>query len=88
MRKGPIHIPDDEPQGVTIITPVDDAPIDLPPKAVIDAGVAKFLELAKLNWPSQEGGFKLISFDMRNDRQLRVTLGLVFMAMREKEDGR
>jgi hypothetical protein len=48
---------------------------------VIDAGMLKFTELARLHWPASAGGFKLTSFDIRNDRQLRMTLGLVYMAM-------
>jgi hypothetical protein len=58
----------------------------LPPPAVIEAGLRKFLEMAALHWPHQQGGFKLTSFDIRNDRQLRMTLGLAYMAMKEEEN--
>lgn len=82
-RRGPIRIPDDhdlrdEPQTVR-----DDIPneVKLPDKRIIDAGMAKFLEMARLHWPNAEGGFKTVSFDIRNDRQLRMTLALAFMAM-------
>jgi hypothetical protein len=67
---------------------VDDEPSEvvLPKPTIIDAGMAKFHELARQHWPAKEGGFKLTSFDMRNDRQLRYTLGLVFMAMKGAEE--
>lgn len=83
-RRGPIKIPDDlfeEPKEVR-----DDIPneVRLPDKRIIDAGMAKFLEMARLHWPNAEGGFKTVSFDIRNDRQLRMTLALAFMAMMQE----
>jgi hypothetical protein len=65
-------------------------PVDvvLPPHAVIEAGMHKFEELARLHWPSSEPGvgFKSSSFTITNGRQLRMTLGLVYMAMKEAEE--
>lgn len=65
--------------------------VAMPDKAILDAGVAKFREYATLHWPTGKPGldekFKLASFDWRNDYHLRVTLGIVFMAMsRAAED--
>jgi hypothetical protein len=84
-RKGPIKLPEFEPE------PVDPQPrpaptaIDLPPRQVIEAGVAKFLEMASLYWPTNQGGFKMTSFDLKNSQQLAMALGIVYMAMREKD---
>jgi hypothetical protein len=62
----------------------------LPDKAVLDAGVRKFMEYAGLHWPATvkiEGAdFKLTSFDYKNDYHLRVTLGMVYMAMKNADD--
>lgn len=83
-RKGPIRLPNltaEEENRVEI----RETTIDLPPWPVIDAGIAKFEEMAKLHWPAPEGGFKLVSFDIRNNQQLRMTLGLVYMAMRKMD---
>jgi len=87
MRRPPIRMPDREEDLPREVYEEAPSEIILPPPPVIDAGAAKFQELAKLHWPSQEGGFKLTGFDMRNDRQLRIMLGLVYMAMREAENG-
>ncbi len=64
--------------------------VTLPTRAVIDAGVAKFMEYANLHWPlarpTADEAFKLQSFDYRNTYHLRVTLGMVYQAMREADD--
>lgn len=62
--------------------------VNLPPRVVLDAGVAKFAELAKLHWPSKEDGFKLTSFDFKNAQQIRMTLGLVYLAMLDAAVGK
>lgn len=58
--------------------------IDLPRTEILDAGVKKFLEMANLYWPGKGG---VITFDPKNKAQLRMTLGLVYYAMREAADG-
>jgi hypothetical protein len=88
MKRGPIRVPQDDPSSPYAKFDDNDKPeeVTLPPGTVIDVGVAKFLEMAGLHWPNQEGGFKLTSFDIRNDRQLRMTLGLVYIAMLEADE--
>lgn len=81
MRKGPLRVPGIDPDLQINQQTLTDETVDLPPADVIDAGMLKFTELARLHWPASAGGFKLTSFDIRNDRQLRMTLGLVYMAM-------
>lgn len=83
MKRGPIKIPDfeDDPRTHVDIEPLRE--VLLPPKEVLDAGVAKFYELVKLNWPNSANGFQLVQFDLRNEQQIRITLGAVFMAMRD-----
>lgn len=91
--KGPIKVrlsADEEQAGAPPRSVVEDD-ITLPPKAVLDAGVAKFREYAGLHWPAGRvvGGddLKLASFDHRNPYQLRVTLAMVYMAMKEADRG-
>lgn len=84
-RKGPIRVPQFDPDEPEPMPDLGVTEVMLPAAAIIDAGVEKFLELAKLYWPAKDG-FKLTSFDMRNDRQLRMALGLVYMAMLEVSD--
>jgi hypothetical protein len=64
--------------------------VAMPDKAILDAGVAKFREYACLHWPTGKPGldekFKLASFDWRNDYHLRVTIGMVYMAMSRAAD--
>ncbi len=85
MRRDPIKVtlPPEDPVAQSVVVPVED--VRLPDKAIIDAGVAKFLEYANLHWPlgrpTADEKFKLISFDYRNDYHLRVTLGMVYLAM-------
>lgn len=67
--------------------PIDEADmvptaVDLPPKYVIDAGVRKFIEMAKLYWPSKGG---VVAFDTKNSAQLSLAMGMVYLAMREAE---
>ena len=57
--------------------------VDLPQPAVLDAGVKKFFEMANLYWPSKGG---VITFDPKNRPQLRMALGLVYMAMQEVDN--
>lgn len=68
-------------------SPPDKHEIVLPNKDILDAGLAKFTELCQLNWPNSSGTFGLVQFDVRNPQHMRITLGLVYMAMREIEDG-
>jgi hypothetical protein len=83
LRRGPIKFPEYEPGGKNDAPHVDEPPpIDLPAPPIIDAGVKEFKKLAKLYWPDVKDGFKLSGFDVKNDRMLRYTLGLVYMAMR------
>jgi hypothetical protein len=84
MRKGPIRFPDaeDEPTAPDLGEP---ATVELPPRYVIDAGVEKFMQMLRLHWPGREGGISK-SFDVTNERQLRMALGLTYMAMREAAD--
>lgn len=63
------------------VEPAPPAEVTLPPSPIIDAGVAKFLELANLNWPKQKGDFSLVRFDLRNIAMLRMTIGLVYREM-------
>jgi hypothetical protein len=90
MRKGPIKVvmPAEEAALETHESPAEVT--TLPDKAVLDAGVAKFMEYANLHWPQSfkvEGAeFKLTSFDYKNDYHLRVTLGMVYMAMKNADD--
>ena len=62
--------------------------LDMPPSEVLTAGVKKFMEYANLHWPapSKSDDFKLTSFDYKNDYHLRVTLGMVYMAMKDADD--
>lgn len=86
-KRGPITVPDFDPEEASRgPAPPATQDVILPCKPVLDAGVEKFTELARLHWPSQDGGFKLTSFDMTNDRMLRITLGLVYQAMRREDD--
>jgi hypothetical protein len=84
MRKGPLLIPDAE-EEATQAAPGEPEPVLLPPKHVVDAGIAEFMRLARLHWPARESGIS-ISFDIKNERQLFLTIGLVYKAMREAED--
>ena len=63
--------------------------VTLPPAAVLNAGIAKFLEYANLHWPDaprKDKDFRLTSFDYRNDYHLRVTLGMAYAAMKQADD--
>jgi hypothetical protein len=84
MRKGPLTIPDAEEETVAAVPGEPDAVL-LPPKHVVDAGIAEFMRLARLHWPARESGVS-IAFDLKNERQLFYTLGLTYMAMREADD--
>jgi len=92
VRQGHIKVvlPKDEGEPVTVAQDIDSQILDLPDRAVLDAGVRKFLEYANLHWPlsrpTADEAFKLTSFDYRNDYHLRVTLGMVFLAMRQVEE--
>lgn len=84
-RRGMIDLPrfhraQAEPLAEADLTPTA---IDLPAREVIEAGVSKFFEMANLYWPAKGG---VISFDPRNKAQLRMALGLVYMAMKEIDD--
>jgi hypothetical protein len=83
MRKGPLLIPDSEDDPATPAFG-EPEPVVLPPRAVIDAGVAKFQEMLRLHWPARESGVSR-AFDVTNERQLRMALGLTYMAMREAD---
>ncbi|HEY2105075.1 MAG TPA: hypothetical protein VGH29_04790 [Candidatus Binataceae bacterium] len=85
MARDPIRLPpvEDEP---ALPDPGEPATVELPPRHVIDAGVVKFMQMLRLHWPGREGGVSK-SFDVTNERQLRMALGLTYMAMREAEDG-
>jgi hypothetical protein len=86
MRKGPLLIPDAE-EEATPAAPGEPEAVLLPPRHVVDAGIAEFLRLARLHWPARESGIS-ISFDIKNERQLFYTIGLVYMAMRDADDDR
>jgi hypothetical protein len=81
-KRGTVRIPDleDEPEREA----VDETPSEvvLPAPWVLDAGIKKFYELANLHWPKKD---QSVSFDMRNEKQLRITLGLVYAAMRQQD---
>jgi hypothetical protein len=78
-RKGPIRIPDAEaePGPPDLGEPVT---VELPSRHVLDAGVTKFYEMLRLHWPGREAGISK-AFDITNERQLRMALGLTYMAM-------
>jgi hypothetical protein len=87
MRKGPVKFPEYEPGGRND-APTSEAPamVDLPAAPIIDVGIREFNRLAKTFWADANGTtFKLTQFDSKNVRQLRFTLGLVYMAMREAD---
>lgn len=52
----------------------------LPPVPVLDAGVAKFLELTHIGVARKD---HFTAFDFRDKNGLRVVLGLTFQHMRE-----
>ena len=83
MIRFPKYDSDDEKPYVEPPPPAD---VLLPEARTLDAGVAKFLELANLNWPKQKGDFSLVRFDLKNIQMLRMTLGLVFMEMLEVDN--
>lgn len=90
-RQGPIRfvLPPEEPvaPGEPVRDDVDE--IAMPEMAVLKAGIAKFREYANLHWPraGKPGEeFKLQSFDPGNDYHLRVTLGMVYLAMKAAEE--
>jgi hypothetical protein len=58
-----------------------------PSDQIIKAGVARFREYANRHWPTKQrnGDFKLESFDHKNDEHLRLTLCMVYMAMRDSD---
>jgi hypothetical protein len=60
-----------------------------PNDAIIKAGVARFREYANRHWPTKQrnGDFKLESFDHKNEEHLRLTLCMVYMAMRDCDNG-
>jgi hypothetical protein len=83
-KRGMIDVPRYDPKA-KLDPPVEQADmvptaVDLPPPKVIEAGVEKFMEMANLYWPARGG---VITFDPRNKQQLRMTLGLVYLAMME-----
>ena len=86
-KRGPIRIPTDD--EIFEREPVDDTDppeVVLPSTTVIDAGLKRFRELAALHWP-QKGGTS-VSFNVSNAMQMRMVLGLVYMAMRTVDDDR
>jgi hypothetical protein len=85
MRKGPLRIPDAE-EEQPALDPGEPATVELPPRHVLDAGIARFGEMMRLHWPSRESGVSK-AFDVTNERQLRMALGLTYMAMRDADDG-
>ena len=82
MRRGPIHIPDPEPTPEETQAVLDPAVVMLPARPVIDAGTRKFEELLRLHWPWKGGA---VAFDVRDRARLMMTLGLVYMAMRQAD---
>jgi hypothetical protein len=87
-KRGPIKVMM-APEETRVVADTDlNQVLDLPPPEVLAAGVKKFLEYANLHWPtpSKDGDFKLTSFDYKNEYHLRVTLGLVYMAMKDADD--
>jgi hypothetical protein len=82
MRRGQFRLPDPDPDPLE--TKVVDDPEDvlLPSRPVLDAGMQKFAELAALHWPKSGGS---ISFDVKDQPRLMMTLGLVFLAMKQAE---
>jgi hypothetical protein len=53
----------------------------LPPPLVLQAGVGKFLELAKIGWPGKDDAF--LAFDYTNAYHLSIVLGLTYNEMRK-----
>jgi hypothetical protein len=60
---------------------------EMPEPAVLDAGVEKFREYAGRHWPRamKDGSFKLESFDTRDNEHLRITIAVVYLAMKEAD---
>jgi len=94
MKRGPIKVSLGKEEADADLREVAKGVADtvvLPAQKVLDVGVAKFREYAGLHWPAGRavGGddLKLASFDHRNPYQLRVTLAMVYMAMREVDQG-
>jgi len=81
-RRGPVRIPDLEDEPERDLSNETPAEVVLPPADVLNAGLQKFYELAKLHWPNKD---QSVSFDYKNERMLRVTLGLVYSAMKSKD---
>lgn len=91
MRKGPIKVslPADDEAPADAPHPMPAEVMELPDTAILNAGLAKFQEYAALHWPvagKDAADFKLTSFDHRNSYHLRVTLGMVYLAMRKAEE--
>ena len=80
---GPVRIPDPQPQKRKHrFKPKDPEDVILPPRQVLEAGLAKFKEMAGLHWPSKDGSY---AFDVKNAGQMMITLGLVYMSMKDAE---
>lgn len=88
--RGPIHAPSPTREDIAAafagpeIDTSEPDDVVLPPPDIIEAGVKKFQELANLHWPSGKDGYQSISFDSRNLHMLRITIGLVYMAMNDR----
>jgi hypothetical protein len=87
MAKGPIRVPAPDPIEEMTGPAAEPETVELPANEILDAGVAKFMELANLHWPTRglREGFLLTSFDIRDSHKLRMTLGLTYMAMKEQD---
>lgn len=88
-RKGPIKVAVVEEEETVYHADMDTKIIEMPGKEVLDAGVRTFMEYAGLHWPTHstpDEKFKMESFNYKNDYHLRVTLGMVFNAMKAADE--
>jgi hypothetical protein len=88
-RKGPIKVAVVEEEETVYHADMDTKIIEMPDKAIVDAGVKVFREYAGLHWPTHstpDERFKMESFNYKNDYHLRVTLGMVFNAMKAADE--
>lgn len=88
--KGPIRVVaiDEQDEVAQADQHIDDSIQRLPDQHILDAGVEMFKVWANLHWPTKPGAdekFKMESFNYKNDYHLRITLGMVFLAMQEAE---